>query len=126
MKKTINIMILLIVAVFLVNSCAKTVKEAEIQGTTGAVKEFTMKAKRVEFAPSTITVNKGDKVKITITSIDAVHGFLLLDFNINEKLEPNKPVTVEFLADKAGTFAFKCSVPCGSGHINMSGNLIVN
>ena len=89
------------------------------------VKRFTMTASKWEFEPSTITVNKGDKVIIEVTSIDVTHGFLLQEFNIEERLEPNKPVLIEFIADKTGTFTFKCNVPCGSGHSNMKGTLIV-
>lgn len=92
---------------------------------TGEVKEFTMTAKQFEFVPNTITVNQGDTVKLTITSIDVTHGFNLPDFGINERLNPGKPVTVEFVADKKGTFTFACSVPCGSGHSGMSGRLVV-
>ena len=89
------------------------------------IKEFTMTAKRFDFTPSTITVNKGDKVKIIITSMDVTHGFSLPDFNINERLEPNQPVTIEFVADKVGTFTFGCTIFCGSGHGTMTGMLIV-
>ena len=89
------------------------------------VKEFTMTARQWSFDPGTITVNKGDRVKLTITSVDVDHGFALSDFKINEMLEPGKPVTVEFVADKTGTFTFYCSVPCGSGHRDMAGKLIV-
>lgn len=90
------------------------------------IKEFIITAKRFDFTPSTLAVNKGDIVKITAISVDATHGFSLPDFNINERLEPNQPITVEFVADKAGEFAFSCSVPCGSGHSSMGGTLIVN
>ena len=92
---------------------------------TGEIKEVTITAKKFEFAPATITVNKGDTVKFTLTSIDVKHGFNLPDFNVNEALEPNKPVTVQFVADKTGTFTFRCSVPCGAGHREMTGTLIV-
>ena len=91
----------------------------------GEVKDFTIQAKRFEFTPSKITVNKGDKVRITVTSVDVAHGFSLPDFGIDERLEPNKPVVIEFVADKTGTFTFKCNVPCGSGHKTMAGTLIV-
>ena len=91
----------------------------------GEVKEFTMQAKRFEFTPSKITVNKGDKVRITVTSVDVTHGFSLPDFGINKKLEPDAPVIIDFVADKKGTFEFKCNVPCGSGHKTMAGTLIV-
>lgn len=125
-KQKISILMSLTIILFLINGCAKPIQEPEInQVTTGNVKEFTLTAKRFEFSPSTITVNKGDKVKITITSMDVTHGFSLPDFNINERLEPNQPVTVEFVADKAGTFTFRCNIICGSGHSSMSGTLIV-
>ena len=92
---------------------------------TGEVKEFDIIAKNWEFTPNTIEVNRGDKVKLHIKSIEGTHGFRLSEFGINEKLELNKDVSVEFVADKQGTFMFACSVPCGSGHIGMKGMLIV-
>ena len=33
--------------------------------------------------------------------------------------------SVEFTADKAGTFEFRCPTMCGQGHMNMKGTLIV-
>ena len=92
---------------------------------TGEIKEFEVTANQWEFTPSTITVNKGDTVKLKITSVDVTHGFTLPDFGINEVLGPGKDVHVEFVADKTGTFSFWCSVPCGSGHSGMRGQLIV-
>ena len=91
-----------------------------------SVKEFSIEAKQFEFNPSTITVNKGDKVKLTITSIDVTHGFSLPDFNIVATLSPGNTVVKEFMADKVGSFVFQCSVYCGSGHSGMRGTLIVN
>lgn len=95
------------------------------EGSQTIVKEFIMTAKKWEFTPSTITVNQGDIVKITITSTDGTHGFSLRDFDINERLEHNIPVTIEFVADKSGTFPFRCNIPCGSGHSSMDGTLVV-
>lgn len=89
------------------------------------VKEFTITAKSWEFSPGTITVNKGDKVRLKITSTDVTHSFLLVDYSINTKLEPGQTQIVEFTADKAGSFSFRCGVPCGSGHKEMTGTLIV-
>lgn len=92
---------------------------------TGKTVEISMIAKRFEFIPSTITVNQGDKVKITITSQDVTHGFFLPDFGINEQITPGKQTVVEFDAKAKGTYTFRCSVPCGEGHSAMSGKLIV-
>ncbi len=95
------------------------------QSTTDQLKEFRIIAKNWFFEPSAITVNKGDRVKLIITSVDVIHGFALPDFGININLEPDKTQTVEFVASKVGTFTFYCSVYCGSGHRDMKGQLIV-
>ena len=92
---------------------------------TASVKTFTLTAKKWEFEPSTITVNRGDKVVLSIRSVDVTHGFALPDFKINRNLEPGKTVNIEFTADKTGTFTFFCSVFCGEGHPRMNGSLIV-
>lgn len=96
------------------------------QPTQPSVKEFNIEARQFEFNPSTITVNKGDRVKLNIRSTDVTHGFSLPDFNIQATLSPGNIVVKEFTADKAGSFTFKCSVYCGSGHSDMKGTLIVN
>lgn len=90
-----------------------------------AVKTFSLVAQQWEFEPRTITVSKGDKVHLTITSKDVTHGFTIKEYGIAEKIIPGKTTKVEFVADKAGTFSFFCSVPCGKGHTGMNGQLIV-
>lgn len=95
------------------------------KATSPNIKKFNITAKQWSFEPSTIIVNKNDKVILNIKSIDVTHGFALPDFKINEKIMPGKTVTVEFIADKTGEFKFFCSVPCGEGHGNMQGKLIV-
>ena len=89
------------------------------------VKEFTLTAKQFEFSPSTITVKKGDKVRLKVTAMDTVHGFSLPDFNTEGQLNPGKETVFEFTADKAGDFTWRCSLYCGNGHGQMSGHLIV-
>lgn len=90
-----------------------------------AVKKFSITAQNWSFSPSTITVNKGDKVELSIKSVDVNHGFFLSAFNVNKQLKPGETATASFTADKAGSFSFACSVFCGSGHASMSGTLIV-
>ena len=93
--------------------------------STGKVVEISMTAKNWEFDPGTVTVHKGDTVKITLTSADVAHGFALPEYGINQRVEPGKPVVVTFVADKSGEFGFRCSVMCGGGHRGMTGKLIV-
>ena len=91
----------------------------------GSYKEFEITAKKFKFIPLDIVVNKGDNVRLIITSTDVAHGFAMPEYGINEKLPVGEPVTIEFTADKQGTFTFLCSVFCGSGHSGMKGQLIV-
>ncbi len=89
------------------------------------VKEFTITAKDWEWSPKNITVKKGDIVRLHITSTDVTHSFMLADFNLNVMLQPGVAQSVEFVADKAGTFSFRCGVPCGEGHRTMTGTITV-
>ena len=82
-------------------------------------------AKKYEFDPAVITVKQGDHVKLVITATDRDHGFKLDAYGIDQRLPKGVPTTVEFTADKAGTFPFECSVVCGLGHHRMKGKLVV-
>jgi len=95
------------------------------QAASSGYHEFTMTAKKYAFDPSVITVKKGEKVRLLITAIDHDHGFKLDAFDINQVLKKGEIETIEFTADKAGTFEFKCSVYCGLGHGKMKGKLVV-
>ena len=92
---------------------------------TSGVHEIKMTAKKYQFDPNTITVKKGEKVRLVITALDRDHGFKLDAYDINQKLKKGDPATIEFTADKAGTFPFQCSDFCGLGHGKMKGKLIV-
>ncbi len=88
-------------------------------------KDFTIQTKRFSYDPSVITVHYGDRVTITLKSQDVEHGFYLDGYGIDVKFSPQNPQTVTFVADKVGTFKFRCSVPCGPFHPFMRGKLVV-
>ena len=92
---------------------------------SNGVKEFKVEAKSWEFLPDTIEVKKGDKVRLLVTSLDVPHGLSIPEYGINERLDPGKTVTVEFTADKTGSFTAFCSVFCGAGHSKMGGQIVV-
>lgn len=92
---------------------------------TTSVHEITMTAKKWEFSPARVTVKQGEKVRLLITSTDVNHGFFAPALNLSGVLEPGKTSTIEFTADKKGTFDFRCSVFCGSGHAGMAGVIVV-
>ena len=96
------------------------------QPETQEVKEINVVAKQFSFEPDPIIVNKGDKVKLMITTQDVEHSFTVPEYGINKKIVPGETAIVEFTADKVGEFEVSCAVFCGSGHNHMKGKLIVN
>ena len=89
------------------------------------VKEFTIVATLWKFTPSTIEVNKGDRVRIVLKSEEGNHGISIPDFGVDVQASLGQTRTAEFTADKAGTFQFRCNLFCGSGHSEMTGTLVV-
>lgn len=103
-----------------------TEQRAELSGELeDGIRVIEMKARQFAFDPDTITVKEGEKIRLEITSEDVAHGFHLGDYGINRRLNPNETIVIEFEADQAGEFIFDCSVYCGKGHEDMTGNLNV-
>ncbi len=90
-----------------------------------AVKEFTVTGTSFSFAPSSMTVKKGDKVKITFVNTSGFHDFKIDEFNVaTKKINGGEEDVVEFTANKVGTFEYYCSV--GSHRaMGMKGTLTV-
>jgi cytochrome c oxidase subunit 2 len=82
-------------------------------------------AKRFEFVPSTITLKKGETVKLVVTSEDVTHGFFLRPLKIDTDLTPGKTEELTVTPQTAGTFTAICHHFCGSGHGNMKLTVIV-
>ena len=122
MKKNNLILIGIIILLIIILVFALLKPKQEL---TGETKEFNITAKKWEFLPNKIEVNKGDKVILNVKSIDVAHGITLMNFGINKFLNPNEEIKIEFIADKRGRFNFFCNVFCGSGHNEMNGVLIV-
>lgn len=77
----------------------------------GSVSEFTIKGSNFVFAPNVMKVKKGDTVKITFMNAGGLHDFVLDEFNVQTKQLPDgESETIEFVADKAGSFEYYCSV----------------
>ena len=106
---------------------ARTVAQVAKDAGTGAqrVHEIQVTLKKYEFNPGMIRLTKGEHVRLVLTAVDHDHGFKLDDFDINQRVPKGTTVVIEFTADKAGTFQFRCSNVCGLGHRNMKGTLVV-
>ena len=88
--------------------------------------EIQVTLRKYDFSPGALRVKKGEQVKLIMTAVDHDHGFKLDEFNINQKVPKGTTIVVEFTADKAGTFQFRCSSVCGIGHRGMKGTLLVD
>jgi nitrous-oxide reductase len=84
---------------------------------------------RSTITPTAIEVNQGDIVTVALTNIeqttDELHGFGLLDYNINVVVDPGETKTVTFKVDKPGVFPYYCTNFCSALHQEMQGYLIV-
>ena len=75
------------------------------------VKEFTVSGGNFAFAPNVMTVKKGDTVKIIFKNDEGFHDLVIDEFKVATKqIAAGAEETVEFVADKAGTFEYYCSV----------------
>ncbi|MDB5254058.1 MAG: Blue (Type 1) copper protein [Parcubacteria group bacterium] len=89
------------------------------------VKEVTVNGSNFAFDPKTITVNKGDTVKITFKNVGGMHDFKIDEFNVaTKKINGGESDTVTFVADKTGSFEYYCSVGTHR-QMGMKGTLIV-
>lgn len=82
-------------------------------------------AKRFGFTPDTITLKKGETVKLRLHSEDVIHGFFSRQLKIDEEVEPGKTTEVTLTPQTAGTFKTICDHFCGAGHGNMAMTIVV-
>lgn len=82
-------------------------------------------ARQFAFEPATLDVQRGDTVALHLESLDASHGLSIDGYDVNIQAEPGKSADITFVADKPGTFKFRCSVTCGALHPFMIGELTV-
>lgn len=87
------------------------VDETIVVNEESVVKEFTIEAVPFSFTPSTMEVNKGDTVKITLKNTKGTHDLKIDDFGVTTRvLQTGEEQIVTFVADQVGTFEYYCSV----------------
>ncbi|HET9369807.1 MAG TPA: hypothetical protein VFO19_06150 [Vicinamibacterales bacterium] len=90
---------------------------------TGAVladqarREFSVSARKYAYTvtgsdQAEIRVQLNDLVRITFSAEDIPHSFTIDDdhYRISKRAEPGKATTIDFRADKAGTFVIYCNL----------------
>lgn len=81
--------------------------------------------KKWAIEPRRIEVPVGDEVELDITSADVEHGIAVPGLGIREPVQPGRSTVIRFRAKAAGTYAMSCSVLCGKGHDQMTGEIVV-
>jgi cytochrome c oxidase subunit 2 len=89
------------------------------------IRAFTIKGRRYTFSPARIEASRGDVIKLTLIAEDVPYGFEIAEYRICKRVTPERPVTLEFLADKAGTFVYFCNLTTDEKCRDMRGELIV-
>ena len=105
----------LLIAALLIAAPAEATPERVVQIT----------AKKFDFAPPAIELKLGVPVVLELRSLDRKHGFTVPDLKVDTQIDAGGVTRVRIVPDKAGTFEFHCSVFCGSGHEEMSGQIVV-
>lgn len=92
---------------------------------TSTVREFMVVGKNFSLSPGNLEVNKGDRVRITLQNQGGTHDWVIDEFNARTKVLSNgQTETIEFVADKIGTFEYYCSVGTHR-QMGMKGTLVV-
>jgi len=119
MKKIIFVIVIIlaiVVAVFI------KPKQKEVFNVD---KTFDVKGLNYTYDVKEIKVKLNDKVKINFTNTEGMHDFRIDEMGVaTQKIKTGEMESVEFVANKTGTFQYYCSV--GQHRANgMWGNLIV-
>jgi cytochrome c oxidase subunit 2 len=84
-----------------------------------SVRVIEVHAKRFSFTPSEIKLQKGETVKLVLTSEDVRHALLIPELNVNQEVRKGHPAEVTIVADNVGDFHGMCGHFCGKGHGSM-------
>lgn len=88
-------------------------------------REFTVVASDYRFSPNRIEVTQNDLVKLTIQSHDVAYSLTIDEYRVSKRVPAGGTMTLEFRADRAGTFAYYSNLTSDSRHAQMRGELIV-
>ncbi len=88
-----------------------------------AFRQFTIQGNGGAFVPSTIVVNEGDVVDLTLQAVDGDYSVFFSDFGVYGIAKKGETKKIQFQAPSYGKYTFVCNDVCKSV---ISGTLIVN
>jgi heme/copper-type cytochrome/quinol oxidase subunit 2 len=88
-------------------------------------REITLTARNYRFSPNRIEVAQDDLVKLTVQSEDVAYSLTIDEYRVSRRIPAGGSTTLEFRADRPGTFAFYSNMTNDARHSQMRGELVV-
>ncbi len=82
-------------------------------------------AQAFAFVPEHIRIPVGTEVTFYLTSRDVIHGWQVLDTNLNVEVIPGEISVLRYTFNRLGTYLTVCNQYCGLGHQGMLGEIEV-
>jgi cytochrome c oxidase subunit 2 len=94
------------------------------------VRQIEVKGSQYTWEPENIVVQRGEKIKLIVTSADVWHGFELEGISIpgwdpDKLIKKGENAVIEFVAQEAGVWDVVCTGYCGPGHATMKRKYVV-
>ena len=96
-----------------------------VNATTPIERTFRIEASQFEYSPAVLFANPGDRVTIELLATDVVHGLSVDGYELETTSDPGQTARLTFIANRQGSFRFRCTVTCGNLHPFMIGKLLV-
>jgi heme/copper-type cytochrome/quinol oxidase subunit 2 len=96
-----------------------------VQSSAPQERTFRIEARQFAYSPPELRVNPGDTVTIQLVSTDVVHGLYIDGYGVAVEADPGQTTIITFIADKPGSFRFRCNLTCGAMHPFMIGKITV-
>jgi heme/copper-type cytochrome/quinol oxidase subunit 2 len=96
-----------------------------VQSIAPQERTFRIEAHQFAYSPGELKVHRGDTVTLQLVSTDVVHGLYIDGYDLSVEADPGQTSTITFVADRPGSFRFRCNVTCGAMHPFMIGKLSV-
>ena len=104
---------------------ARPVDLADEQDQAPNRREFTVTARDYHFSPDRIEVGQDDLVKLVVQSADVAYSVTIDEYRVSRRVPAGGSTTLEFRADRPGTFAFYSNMTNDARHAQMKGQLVV-
>ncbi len=90
-----------------------------------ARRDVTIAAKDFRFSPDRLNVTQDELVRLTVRSDDIAYSFNIDEYRVSRRVPAGGSVTVEFHADRAGTFPFYSNLTTDARHAQTRGEIVV-